>query len=343
MSSHLVRGGDPILRDDAVRALVDELLAGEDRTLAVEEFVVPGRTATEGELSGAEARIATVDGVLNAACTLPFMTAQRVVVVRDIGNLTKDEAAPLVEYLASETDTTELVLAVGGGTLVKSFEDAIKKHATVHAPDSEKGTDVLGRELKAVDVMMRPEAAKAVLAHVGSDAGLLPGIVETLAAVHGPGVTLEVADVTPYLGEAGAAPVWDLSNAIEKGDIADAIVALQRLLTVTSPSQPRSMHPLQIMGMLHTHYRRLLRLDDPTIRSNDEAAAALGGRMKAQAAGFRLRQARALGTDGLRQAFDHLARADLDLKGERAIPEDAVMEVLVARLAGLSARSGRRR
>ena len=69
---------------------------------------------------------------------------------------------------------------------------------------------------------------------------------------------------------------------------------------------------------------------------------ALGGRTSPGAAGFRLRQARALGTDGLRQAFDHLARADLDLKGERAIPGDVVLEILVARLANLSARSGAR-
>ena len=55
--------------------------------------------------------------------------------------------------------------------------------------------------------------------------------------------------------------------------------------------------------------------------------------------------ARALGSDGLRQAFAYLAQADIDLKGARAIPEDAVMEVLVARLAHLSgrARGARRR
>jgi DNA polymerase-3 subunit delta len=56
-----------------------------------------------------------------------------------------------------------------------------------------------------------------------------------------------------------------------------------------------------------------------------------------------LAQARALGTDGIRQAFDALFQADLDLKGARAIPEQAVMEVLVVRLTRLAARSGGRR
>ena len=94
--------------------------------------------------------------------------------------------------------------------------------------------------------------------------------------------------------------------------------------------------------MLHGHYRRLLQLDDPAVRTNEDAAAALGGRGNPRAAGFRLRQARALGTDGLRRAFDLLAHADLDLKGARAIPEDAVVELLVARLAALGSPARRR-
>jgi DNA polymerase III delta subunit len=93
---------------------------------------------------------------------------------------------------------------------------------------------------------------------------------------------------------------------------------------------------LQVTALLHSHYRRLLLLDDPAVRTNEDAAAALGGRTNPRAAGFRLRQARALGTDGLQRAFDLLAHADLDLKGARAIPEDAVVELLVARLAALA-------
>jgi DNA polymerase-3 subunit delta len=200
----------------------------------------------------------------------------------------------------------------------------------------------LARLLKTADLTLDRDAAVLMLAHVGDDAGLLPGIVETLAAVHGPAAVLGVNDVEPYVGSAGAIPVWDLTNAIEKGQVAEALVVVQRLLAVTSPTQPKPMHPLQVMGVLHSHYRRLLRLDHPDIRSNEDAAAALGGRTSPGAAGFRLRQARALGTDGLRQAFDYLARADLDLKGERAIPGDAVLEILVARLANLSARGGAR-
>jgi DNA polymerase-3 subunit delta len=342
MSVHLVKGSDPILRDEALDGVVRELLGGEERMLALEEFTIPGKQASEGEAGGSEAREAAVRAALNAARTLPFMTAVRVVVVREVGHLTKEEAAPLVEYLADPSPSTELVFVAGGGTTPKSLEDAVKKSGIVLGPEAEKPSDVLARQVAATGVRVQSDAAKRILDHVGADAGLLPGLVETLAAVYGEGAELGVDEVVPYLGDVGRVPTWDLTNAIEHGDVAEALAVLRRLLRVTSPTQPKAMHPLQVMAVLHNHFRRLARLDDPRIVTNEDAAAALGGRTSPGAASHRLRQARTLGTEGLRRAFDHLASADLDLKGARAIPPEVVMEVLVARLAALGSPGGRR-
>lgn len=338
MSAHLVKGDDPILRADSVDAMIDELLGPDDRTLALEDRTVPPKG--EGDGGGADARLAVVDATVNGATTPPFMTEGRVVVLRDVGLLSADEAAPLVQYLADQLPTTALVLVAGAGTTPKALETAAKQHGTIHVPSATKVVDVLAGALDAAGLRFRADATKAIVEHVGADAGLVPGIVATLASTYGPDADLGAADVTPYLGGEGTVPVWDLPNAIEKGNTAEALVVLQRLLTVTSPKQPKPVHPLQVLAILQSHFRRLLTLDDPAIRSAEEAAAALGGKTSPNAARHRLRQARALGTSGLRQAFDHLARADLDLKGERAIPEGAVLEVLVARLCGLSARAG---
>jgi DNA polymerase-3 subunit delta len=309
--------------------------------MALEDLTIPARGMAEGDASGAEARTAVVSNVLNAATTLPFGADRRVVVLRDIGLLAAAEVAPLVAYATAPVDTTELVLVAGGGKTAKAIEDAVKQHGGVaHAPSATKPVDVLANELDAAGLRLKADAAKALLAHVGNDAGLVPSIVDTLASAYGEDAELGTDDVVPYLGGQGSVPVWDLTNAIEKGDTATALAVLQRMLTVTSPTQPQADHPLRILGLLHSQYRKLLLLDDPEIRSAEDAAAALGGRTNPNAARFRLRQARALGTDGLRQAFEHLAQADLDIKGERAIPQDLVMQVLVARLAGLSARAG---
>jgi len=348
MTVHLVKGNDPILRDEALTTLVAELLGDDDRAFALEEFTIPAdaRTDAEDESEEEESWGTPFGSALNAASTAPMMTSKRVVVVRDVGNLSGAEVKSFEAYLEAEVATTELVLVVGGAArkaaaTTTAIEKLVQGVGEIVAPGSEKPKDVLERATRDAGLRLAPDAAKLVLASVGDDAGMIPSVVETLSSAHGTGAELEVAEVEPYLSDVGAIPMWDLTNAIERGDIPEALAVLQRLLTVTSPSQPKALDPLQVMGYLHGHYRRLLRLDDPQIRTNDEAAAALGGRGSPKSAGFRLRQARALGTDGLRQAFDHLAVADLDLKGERAIPPDTVMAVLVARLAALTTRSAR--
>ncbi len=367
MSLHLVTGTDPLLRDEALDALVAELLGDDDRGLALEEFTLPGAGggaaadesgddadvgADRGE-ADAPAADSVLAAALNAAQTPPMMSSRRVVVVRDAFNLSSGDVEALRRYAGAPLPTSSLVLVAGGGaprsSMPKKLQELVRELGAVVGPTSEKTGDVLDDELAAHGLRLSREARDLVRAHVGDDAGLVPALVATLQAVYPPteiGVDgeLRAEQVEPYLGEAGAVPVWDLTNAIEKGDVAGSLATAQRMLTVTSPRQPRPMHPLQVLGVLHGHYRRLLTLDDPHIRTNEEAADALGGRTKPAAAGYRLRQARALGTDGLRQAFDNLGRADLDLKGARAVPEDVVIEVLVARLAALSGRvAGRRR
>jgi DNA polymerase III subunit delta len=351
MSVHLVRGEDPILRDEVLARLVDELTGTDDRSLAVEELTVPGRaSAGEGdddEPGGAEGREEVVAAALNAAQSPPFMTERRVVVLREVGNLAAGDVGPLVAYLDDPMETTALVLVAGGGRFPASLTKALKAADTSEvAPTAEKTVDVLSEHARAAGIELRPEARKVVAAHLGEDAGRVPQLIEVLSAAFGAGATVDADDVEPYLGEAGAVPGYELTNAIEAGDVPGALATLHRMTTATGPRQPKPMHPLQVLGLLQSYYRRILRLDDPELRSPADAVAALGGRIKEYPARKALDQARTLRADGLRQAYDHLAQADLDLKGERAIPEDAVMEVLVARLARLSGRArggGRRR
>jgi DNA polymerase-3 subunit delta len=236
------------------------------------------------------------------------------------------------------------VFVAGGGTMPPALTKKLKEiGAEERAPDSEKTDKVLIASAHDAGVLLTPDAAKLIASHLGDDAGRVSALVDVLSAAFGAGVSVTADDVRPYLGEAGAVPSYLLTNAIETGDPAAALETLHRLLTVSSPQQPKPMHPLQVMGLLTGYYRRILRLDDPSLRSPADAIAALGGKVKEYPARKALDQARSLGSGGIRQAFDALFQADLDLKGARGIPEQAVMEVLVVRLARLSARSGGRR
>jgi DNA polymerase-3 subunit delta len=334
----VVKGADPVLRDREVSRLVTELLAGEDRTLAVEEYTVPakaGAVADDDEptedVSGAAPIVAAV---VNAAQSPPFMTAKRIVVVRDYEALPADAVPPIVRVLGDLLDTTDLVFVTGaGGRVVKALADALK-HANIRGDGSERLTDVLQRELDRAGLTMKADAARVVIEHLGEDAGRLGGLVDLWASSFGAGTDLTLAEVSPYLGDAGAVKPFELTNRIEEGDVAGALAVLDRLLHVSSPTQPKPLHPLQVLGILAGRYRKLARLDSDAVRTEADAHAIWGGK-SSYPAKKALEAARALGGEGFARAFAELHRADIGLKGATALPEGAVLEIAVARLAQL--------
>ena len=97
-------------------------------------------------------------------------------------------------------------------------------------------------------------------------------------------------------------------------------------------------HPLQVMAVLHSHYGRLLRLDGSGRADEVSAGEVLG--VKGFGARKALERAQAMGPQAMHEAIQLLAQADLDLRGRRELPEDAVLEVLVARLCRLSGPAG---
>lgn len=340
---YLVKGSDPVLRDREVAHLVGELLAGEDRTLVVEEYTVPAKASAASEddeptedLGGAAP---IVTAVVNAAQSPPFMTAKRIVVVRDYEALPTDSVAPIVAVIGDLLDTTDLVFVAGaGGRVVKALADALKD-ANVRGDGAAKPLDLLQQELDRAGLTMQGEAARTVIAHLGEDAGRLAGLVDLWASTFGPGARLSAEDVTPYLGDHGAVKPFELTNRIEEGDVAGALEILDRLLHVTSPMQPKPMHPLQVLGILNGRYRKLARLDSDAVHTESDAHAVWGGK-SSYPAKKALEATRALGSEGFGRAFAELHRADVGLKGKTALPEGAVLEIAVARLAQLHRGSG---
>jgi DNA polymerase-3 subunit delta len=352
LSITLVQGADPTLRDREVQRLVDELLGGDDRSFALDDHTLAGRrragdTAAEqdddGDDRGSEGstELPVFAALATALQSPPFMTAARVVVVRDIGNATTEQAQWLAGWITDPLDGVHLVLVAGGGRVAAALDKAIKAHAQVVGPGSASTGDVLQQELRDAHLRVEPAAARQIASHLGEDAGRVPELVDLLQTTYGDDAALTVDDVEQYLGALGTAGRFDLTNAIDRGDVAAALETLHRFLTASSSAQPKPLHPMQVMASLVFHYLRLLRLDDPSIVTKEHAAAALGMK-SAGGARFPLESAKRLGTDGLHEAVDLLARAELDLRGAGGLDDDVVIEVLVARLAALSRRSARR-
>jgi DNA polymerase-3 subunit delta len=203
----------------------------------------------------------------------------------------------------------------------------------VHETDAPGGRNLAGwvaDQLQAAGLSVDGRARTRIVEVLGEDAGALVGLIEVLKGAFGPDVTLGPDDIEPFLGPAGGVAPWDLTDAIDAGDVAVALDRLERMMGAGG------RHPLAIMATLQSHYTRMMRLDGAGARGEKDAAQVLGLKGSTFPAKKALTQSQRLGGAGVRRAVGLLAEADVDLRGARAWPGELVMEVLVARLARLA-------
>ncbi len=320
----LVRGEDPTLLNDVVRSLIHEAAGGEDLSLGLDDF-----SSEDYEIAAA----------VDAAQTPPMFTSKRVVVARGIGRFSTTDMESLLAYLTQPCPTTIMILTGGSGVVAKKVVDAIKKVGSVvdsGAPSGKARSSWVGERLAESSLRFDGRATQRLAEHLGDDLGRLAGILSVLAAVYGDGARIGVVELEPFLGSAGSGAPWDLTDAIDRGDTSAALDQLARQVGAGE------RHPLQVMGSLQAHFLRILRLDGAGCRDETDAAKALGMTGSTFPAKKALAQSRRLGSNGIARAVALLAQGDLDLRGQRDIPGDVVLEVLVARLSKLAVGPSRR-
>jgi len=342
---HLVLGDDAVLISEAVSATVDELVGEGDRGLMLE---ILSETEYKNDEGGYDPL-----RLIDAARTPPFLTEKRVVVGRHVSRFSrKDDYGPLVKMLEEPLDTTDLVLVWEKGiepkvdkmpALPKALKEAIEVAGGVTIKTSAgrgKEAGVWLRDQLGQSTLDFDRAAVAALEDLlGDESGRLVGIVRTLEGALGQGATVTVADVETYGGsEKGGTVPWALDDAIDSGNIGEALELLTRLIPYDGAPTDRNGAAFRLMATLHRRYSNMLRLDGAGVGSDKQAAELLGMKGSTFPAKKAMQQSRKLGTEKLARAIELLATADMQLRGTVDWPSELVMEVLVARLASLSAR-----
>ncbi|NNE73714.1 MAG: hypothetical protein HKN26_08635, partial [Acidimicrobiales bacterium] len=305
MSGHsvrLIKGGDDVVRANAVRDAVKAAVGEADRSLVLEELTEDTYRVEEQQFEIAR--------LVDAAQTPPFLTDYRVVVGRHLGVFPKaDDVAALVAYLGAPLESTRLVLAwekapsasPGAKTpaVPKSLAAAIEAaggsvvEATV--PGGRGAAQWLDAQLAESTMQFEAKARRLIADQFGEDRSRVLGLVEVLESAFGSGAALGPDDVRPYLSDKGSVPPWDLTDAIDKGDPATAIDKLHRMMGAGD------RHALQIMASLHTHMGRIMRLDGEVVRDEKAAAQVLGMKGSTFPAKKAMAQSRRLGSDKIRR------------------------------------------
>ena len=213
---------------------------------------------------------------VDAAQTSPFLTNRRVVVVRNLARFSADELAPLVAYLGDPLPTTDLILVWEKAAVTTARLNPIPKKlsealagAGGEVVDTSVGRNAkewVNDQLAASTVNLDKGARDLVASHLAGDLGRLAAVITTVEAAYGPGAKLDSDAVAPFLGEAGGVPPWDLTDAIDSGDIGLAIERVHRMLGTGT------MHSLQVLAILTTHFRRILALEGADVRNEADAS-----------------------------------------------------------------------
>jgi DNA polymerase-3 subunit delta len=130
--------------------------------------------------------------------------------------------------------------------------------------------------------------------------------------------------LAPFLGAKGAVPIFDLTDALENGNVAVALGFVDRMMG------PGGISGHEILASIDNHITRAARLQGAPVRSGEDAAEIL--KIHAFPAKKALNLSRRLDVETLADCLRLVVEADLDLKGMSGLDEQVVIEILVARL-----------
>jgi DNA polymerase-3 subunit delta len=320
---------------DAVHNVVGSALGDLDPSVALEDFTAKDVTSA-GEPVTAR--------VLEALNTPPFLVPRRVVVVRDAQSHVADEVALLLEWMADPAPSIVLVLAIVGTKAHKLVKGAGEVVEVNVGSRSAERVSFVESKLSEYRVTIDHGTAQKVADQVGDDVARVDALARTLQSIYG-SAPLNFSHIQPYLGDAGDVPEWDLTDAIDSGNAAKAIVVARRML------DSKGRAGLQIVNMLQRHYLRMAKLEGSGVRGADDAAALLG--IRSFPATKSLQMSQRLGTERISTAVHWITNADIALKGgvsfggkdlntDMDVTELTVIEILVARLAKMTQGARRR-
>jgi len=317
MATYII-SGDQTLISLELSKLLDRLVGNGDRSMMVDSF-----DCDESEFQ--------IGAVADALTTSSLFMDHRIAVVRNVGSLAGDDVDTLVAAIDECIPDVDLVITVTG-KLVKVIADACKrvKAETIGAVAVRKDADRIQQveaALVEAGFTFVPDAARLIAQWFGGDQARVAGLLATLVSTYGEGAKLTRSDIEPFLGEAGSVAPWDLTDAVDAGDANKSLLMLHRMMS--------DSHPLQILGLLANHYARMMKIDGRGVRTAEDAVAILGG--SPYPAKKLLNQYQRMGSAGISRAISLIATADMDMRGGKDWEPELVMEVLVARLAKLTA------
>jgi DNA polymerase III subunit delta len=264
--------------------------------------------------------------IVTAAQTIPWLAAQRLVVVRGAEALPRAADAALIAYCKQPSPSTCLVFTAQRAEASRPLFALLLK-----VPWAVRFRRLPARELSAwieQRVVARgcritPEALAALVEAVGNDLRLLASEIDKLVAFLGDERTIDAGILTALTADVREATAFELARYLSAGDLAGALRTWDKFSS-------SGEYPGLALGAIIHHVRQLWRIK--LAQQSGATPERLARELNIPA--FTIRrlssQASAIGEERLWQWLDALFEADHTLK-RSALPPESVFERLILR------------
>jgi len=315
-------GDEAFLRRQVLLKLREAVLGGDEGDFSLTTF--EGRDA---EFRDVREELATV---------AMFGGGQRLVIVDEADEFVTRDREQLEAYVAQPSRSGVLVLDI------KSFPSNTRLYKAVDSSGlavdcNAPPTARLARWLtdwakQAHQTQLSVHAAELLIEIIGPELGLLDQELAKLALVVGASNKITEETIGRMVGGWRAKTTWEMLDAALDGKVAEAVQQLDRLLA-------SGEQPLGVLAQISATLRRFAAATRLVIQSEKAGKRVVLGQVLQQAGVKPFvvqkaeRQLKRLGRQRGKQIYGWLLEADLDLKGDSAMPPRLILERLIIRLA----------
>ena len=290
---------------------------------AISEIVAANPGAQVTALSSDDVEL----GVITDSLAPSLFGDTRIVVIKEIQDLTAECSEEIIEYLANPDDNLNLVLWHKGGIKGKALIDKIKKAgaqliaADAIKKDSEKA-EFVRAEFKRLGRKITTEAVQALIDSLGSDLRELGGACSQLASDVLDGKVIDEDDVADYQQGRIETTGYDVADAVLDGKTAVALINLRNAINTGTD-------PVLIVSAIAASIRTMAKVSGASrgLKSYD-LASQLG--LPPWQIDKARRQLNGWSENALARSVILLAQADADIKGAAADPAYALERAIIS-------------
>ena len=301
----LIQGAEALLADRAISQIIS----------ASPQATITTLTADEVEL-----------GTITDSLAPSLFGDARIVVIKEIQDLTAECTEEVIEYLTNPDESLNLVLWHKGGVKGKALVDKVKKAGAqliaVEAikKDSDKA-EFVRTEFKRLGRKISTEAVQALIDSLGSDLRELGGACSQLASDVAAGKVIDESDVADYQQGRIETTGYDVADAVLEGKTALALISLRNAINTGTD-------PVLIVSAIAASIRTMAKVSGTSrgLKSFD-LASQLG--LPPWQIDKARRQLSGWSENALARSVIVLAQADADIKGAAADPAYALERAII--------------